>query len=191
MAQTIKGMTYQQAPTRHHDRRDQSAITVLVTDAEIRGADFERLVVSPRCGAVVTFTGVVRDHTVDAGGVVHGGVSAIDYDVYEAHALPRLREIAERALTRWGDVQAIALVHRSGVVPLGGASVVVSVGAGHRVAAFHAAQFCIDVVKRATPVWKHEISGVDARWVDTDVLIEEVGDAATTWRPAADPTVAL
>ncbi|MEH3154424.1 MAG: molybdenum cofactor biosynthesis protein MoaE [Gordonia paraffinivorans] len=181
-------MTAHHLTTRPVSHRGDPLVTVDICDEPVSGADAERLVVTPRCGAVVTFTGVVRDHTVEPDGSVHEGVRAIEYDVYRRHALPRLREIAERAGSRWVDVQAIALIHRAGVVPLGGASVVVSVGAGHRVAAFHAAQFCIDVVKRTAPIWKHEIGDVGGRWVDTAVLIEDVADAAGSWRPAPDPT---
>ena len=50
----------------------------------------------------------------------------------------------------------VALLHRTGVVALGDAAVVVAVSAPHRGEAFEAARFAIDELKRTVPIWKRE-----------------------------------
>ncbi|OZC78828.1 hypothetical protein CH251_03610 [Rhodococcus sp. 06-462-5] len=137
----------------------------------------------PRCGAVVTFTGVVREYSKDSTGLRADGVVAIDYQSYESVARARLFEIAEAAQQRWPDIGRIALLHRTGSVAVGEASVLVCVSAGHRVDAFLAAQFCIDIVKASVPVWKLEQRETAQSWVETGVQIESVEQAASQWSP--------
>ncbi len=105
----------------------------------------------PGCGAVVTFSGTVRDHSAD-----HDAVSALEYETSEPHALARLGEVAEEARRRWPDVAAVALHHRVGRVELGEPTVLVVVAAPHRAEAFEAGRFCIDALKRTVPMWKRE-----------------------------------
>jgi len=70
-------------------------------------------------------------------------------------ALSEMRKIGETARLRW-PVERIAIVHRIGVVPIGEASVVIAVSAGHRQAAFDACHFAIDRLKEVVPIWKKE-----------------------------------
>jgi molybdopterin synthase catalytic subunit len=60
------------------------------------------------------------------------------------------------ARTRWPAVARVAVLHRTGVVELGDAAVVVAVSAPHRAEAFEAARFAIDELKRTAPIWKRE-----------------------------------
>jgi molybdopterin synthase catalytic subunit len=73
-------------------------------------------------------------------------------------------EIVEPARARW-PVEAVAIVHRIGVVPIGEASVVIAVSAGHRVAAFEACHFAIDRLKEVVPIWKKEHFDGGELWI--------------------------
>ncbi|MFT4086097.1 MAG: molybdenum cofactor biosynthesis protein MoaE [Gordonia sp. (in: high G+C Gram-positive bacteria)] len=117
----------------------------------------EARVLSDRDGALVTFTGVVRNH--------HGGrdVSGLRY---EAH--PRADEFLQQVLAKHrGDDIRVAAQHRVGDLTVGDLAVVVAVAAPHRDEAFTACAAVIDEIKSAVPIWKHE-SYVDgaASWVN-------------------------
>lgn len=112
-------------------------------------------VVRPDCGAVVTFTGVVRDH---ADG--RSGVSELTYEAYEEYAVARIGEVVAEARRKFDTVGRIAVLHRVGRLEVGEPAVVVAVSAPHRDEAFDAARHCIDTVKATVPIWKHE------RWAD-------------------------
>ena len=105
----------------------------------------------PGCGAVVCFTGVVRDSSDG-----RPGVQALTYEAYEDQAVLKMAEVAAEARRRWPDVDRIALLHRLGILALSEASVVVVVSSPHRQQAFEAARFCIDTLKETVPVWKAE-----------------------------------
>jgi molybdopterin synthase catalytic subunit len=70
-------------------------------------------------------------------------------------ALKILGQIANEIEERFG-VHRIAIVHRTGEVPLGEASVAVVAVAPHRDAAFSAARYAIDETKARAPIWKAE-----------------------------------
>ena len=108
-------------------------------------------VVRPDCGAVVVFSGTARDHSDG-----RPDVSVLEYEAYTEQVVPRLAAIADAMRNRWDDLGRIALLHRTGVVPIGESSVVVAVSSGHRPAAFEAARFGIDTLKATVPIWKNE-----------------------------------
>jgi molybdopterin synthase catalytic subunit len=100
-------------------------------------------------GATVTFVGTTRDHN-DGRRVIW-----LEYEAYPEMALAEMRKIGEAAQNRW-PIERVAIVHRIGTVPLGEASVVIAVSAGHRHAAFEACHFVIDRLKELVPIWKKE-----------------------------------
>jgi molybdopterin synthase catalytic subunit len=106
-------------------------------------------VADPGTGATVTFIGTTRDHNEDR------RVIRLEYEAYPEMALAEMRKIGEEAKQRW-PIKQVAIVHRIGVVPLGEASVVIAVSAGHRHAAFEASRFAIDRLKEVVPIWKKE-----------------------------------
>ena len=108
-------------------------------------------VVRPQCGAVVLFSGTVRDHAEG-----RSGVSALTYEAYEEQALAASQRIATEIRERWPMVGRIALLHRTGRLELGESSVVAAVSTPHRPEAFEAARFGIDALKAAAPIWKLE-----------------------------------
>lgn len=103
------------------------------------------------CGAVVVFSGTVRDHAEG-----RPGVSRLTYEAYAGEVVPRLEAIALEARRRWLDLGRMALLHRTGDLGLGESSVVVAVSAPHRPEAFEAARFGIDALKATVPIWKRE-----------------------------------
>ena len=116
-------------------------------------------VVRPNCGAVVTFSGTARDHSVG-----RADVSRLEYEAYEEQVVPRLDEIAATARTRWTDLGRIVMIHRVGVVPVTESAVVVAVSSPHRDHAFAAAKFCIDTLKQTVPIWKREDWSEGSSW---------------------------
>lgn len=115
--------------------------------------------VRPDCGAVVLFSGTVRDH---ADG--RPGVSELTYEAYETQVVPRLRELAAETRSRWPAVGRLVLWHRTGRLEPGESSVVVVASSPHRPDAFAAARFAIDAVKATVPIWKHEVWADGADW---------------------------
>jgi molybdopterin synthase catalytic subunit len=107
--------------------------------------------IRPDCGAVVLFSGTVRDH---ADG--REGVEFLEYEAYESKALERFATIAAEAGSRWPTIGRVAMLHRVGRLELGESAVVVAVSAPHRAEAFEAARYAIDTLKVAAPIWKHE-----------------------------------
>jgi molybdopterin synthase catalytic subunit len=109
----------------------------------------------PRCGAVVTFMGTVRDH---AEGRV--GVEELEYEAYEEPALQRMGAVVEAARAHWPALERVAVLHRLGRLAVGETAVTVVVSSGHRADSLAAGAFLIDTVKETVPIWKHE------RWRD-------------------------
>jgi len=123
-----------------------------LTDAELPIGEMYRWCVRPGCGAVVLFSGTVRDHAEGRADVTH-----LEYEAYDEMVVPKLTEIVAEARVRWPDLGRIALVHRTGRLTLGESSVIAAVSAPHRPEAFAAARFAIDALKVSVPVWKREI----------------------------------
>ncbi len=103
------------------------------------------------CGASVVFTGTVRDHSEG-----RPDVRSLEYEAYEEEVTPRLAAIAAEARARWPSIGRLVLLHRTGVLDVGEASVLVAASTPHRAEAFEAARFCIDTLKATAPIWKRE-----------------------------------
>lgn len=115
--------------------------------------------VRPECGAVVAFSGTVRDHAEG-----RPGVSLLEYEAYEEQVTPKLQAIVDEARRRWPTLGRMVLVHRVGPMTVGESSVVVAVSSPHRPEAFEAARFGIDSLKSTVPIWKKEHWGDEADW---------------------------
>jgi molybdopterin synthase catalytic subunit len=107
--------------------------------------------VQPECGAVVVFSGTVRNHAEGRSDVV-----SLDYEAYVGPALERFAEICAEVRHRFPTVGRIVLWHRLGNLVVGESSVVAVVSAPHRPEAFDAARFAIDALKESAPIWKKE-----------------------------------
>ncbi len=132
---------------------------VEVGETPLDAAALEGLVADDRAGAVVSFSGNVRDHD-------HG--RAVSTLTYEGHpsAADVLRQVAESIAGRF-DVVALAVAHRVGPIAIGEAALVAAVSTAHRSEAFAACQALVDLTKEQLPVWKHQVfaDGTD-EWVN-------------------------
>jgi molybdopterin synthase catalytic subunit len=145
------------APPEHDD-------WVGVTAEELPQATASAWAVRPRCGAVVSFAGTSRDHSAGPGEERRTGVTVLEYEAYDDHAVARLATVAAELRRRWPVVGRVALLHRVGEVRVGEASVLVVVSAPHRDEAFAAARFGIDAIKATVPIWKREVWSGGSAW---------------------------
>ncbi|MFW2541136.1 molybdenum cofactor biosynthesis protein MoaE [Primorskyibacter sp. 2E107] len=108
-------------------------------------------------GAVVTFTGIVRD-------LATGDLDAMEIEHYPGMTQKALEKIAAEASERWklGDV---LVIHRYGRMTPGDKIMMVATAAPHRKDAFDAAEFLMDYLKSRAPFWKKEHSAQGAGWV--------------------------
>ena len=137
----------------------RAELLVRLTDAPLDPADALAFVADPGAGAVVLFTGTVRDHSAA------GAVTGLTYEAWEERAVDRLEAIGEEMFDRWGSCK-VALLHRTGLLDVGEISVIVSCSAPHRREAFEAARHGIDRIKEEVPIWKKErLATGDAQWV--------------------------
>jgi molybdopterin synthase catalytic subunit len=139
-------------------------------------AEVHRFLGRPDCGAVVVFCGTARNHSAG-----RPGVEVLTYEAYEEVAVPRLHAVADELLARWSGVGRVALLHRTGEVPLGEEAVVVGVSAPHRAEAFEAARYGIDAVKASVPIWKRERWAGGESWgLEAQHLVDPAAVAAAT-----------
>lgn len=124
-------------------------------DAGLEGA---ALAVSG-AGAVVTFTGLVREFSADQ------HLSAMELEHYPGMTEKALLRIVEDAEARW-PLLAVRIVHRVGRLLPGDPIVFVGVAAAHRGEAFAAAEYLMDFLKTRAPFWKREWHGDVALWVE-------------------------
>ena len=145
---------------------------VELTHDELPIADIYAWALHPSAGAVVLFSGVVRDHAEH-----RTGVTQLVYEAYESEVTPRLGDIAAELRRRWPSVRRAALLHRVGTLSLTESSVVVAVSAPHRGEAFEAARFGIDTLKATVPIWKQEHHDAGTDWGLQSQPIAEVPQA--------------
>lgn len=115
-------------------------------------------VTDPRCGAVVTFDGVVRNHD---------GGQSVDRLEYSAHptAGEVIAEVGAEIAERYPDA-LVAVAHRHGPLGIGDSALVCAVAAPHRKQAFAACDDLVDTVKQRVPIWKHQLfSDGGSEWV--------------------------
>lgn len=145
-----------------------------LTDAELPIAGVYEWCVRPDCGAVVLFSGTVRDHADGRTGVQH-----LEYEAYDEMVVPKLEQIVAETRARWADVGRIALIHRVGRLELGDSSVVACVSAPHRPEAFAAARFAIDALKVSVPVWKRETWEGGSDWGTNSADLVDAAEVPT------------
>jgi molybdopterin synthase catalytic subunit len=132
---------------------------ISITEEPLSPEELSAWVVRPNCGAVVTFSGTVRDHSTARENVI-----ALEYDTDRDLAERRLYEVVEEARKRWPTLERVAIHHRIGRVELSVSTVVVAVSAPHRDVTFEAARFCIDALKTSVPMWKRELWEGGSAW---------------------------
>lgn len=130
-----------------------------LTTSTIDVTSVARRVVPPECGATVTLDGYVRQFTKGRE-TLH-----LFYEAYEPMALKEMQKLIERAKQEF-EVSNIGIVHRLGKLEIGDTSVVISVAAPHRKAAFAACEWLIRELKRTVPIWKKEVYADGEVWVE-------------------------
>ncbi|HLM58141.1 MAG TPA: molybdenum cofactor biosynthesis protein MoaE [Pyrinomonadaceae bacterium] len=118
-----------------------------------------RRVVPPRCGATVTLDGYAREWTRGRRTLY------LIYEAYAPMALAEMRRLGREAHKLF-DIEHVGIVHRTGRTDIGETSVVISVSAPHRRAAFEACEWAIRELKRTVPVWKKEFFEDGEVWVE-------------------------
>jgi molybdopterin synthase catalytic subunit len=124
-----------------------------------------RRVVLPECGATVTLDGYVRQWTKGRETLY------LVYEAYESMALSEMKKLADQAHEKF-EIASIGIVHRLGKLEIGETSVVISVGAPHRRAAFEACEWLIKELKRTVPIWKKEVFAGGEVWIEGEKQIQ-------------------
>ncbi|MBC7738613.1 MAG: molybdenum cofactor biosynthesis protein MoaE [Candidatus Saccharibacteria bacterium] len=118
-------------------------------------------------GAVVTFTGIVRDN--------QGTLQAMEIEHYPGMTERAIAAIIQQAVDRW-SLTDVSVIHRHGRLLPGEAIMMVATAALHRAEAFAAAEFLMDYLKSRAPFWKKEIGTDGADWV----VAKDADEAALT-----------
>ncbi len=121
-------------------------------------------------GAIVTFTGVVRD-------VATGDLDVMEIEHYPGMTEAALSDIAQQACDRW-DLGDVLVIHRFGKMAPGDLIMMVATASPHRKDAFEAAEFLMDYLKSRAPFWKKEHTGSSTTWVTAK---DEDEEALTRW----------
>lgn len=124
-----------------------------------------RRVVPPECGATVTLDGYARKFTKDKTSGDVRETRYLEYDAYEEMAIKEMQKLVEKAKEQF-EISNVGIVHRTGRLEIGETSVVISVAAPHRRAAFEACEWLIKELKRTVPIWKKEVYLGGERWVE-------------------------
>lgn len=142
-------------------------------------AEMARLTAADRdIGAVVSFTGLVREMTGS------GPITAMELEHYPGMTERALHEIVAAAHGRW-PLQGVRVIHRYGPLQPGDRIVLVLTASRHRQAAFEAAEFLMDYLKTRAPFWKKEDRAGGAHWVDAR---DADDSAAARWERPTNQT---
>lgn len=122
-------------------------------------------------GAIVTFTGVVRD-------LPETPLTQMEIEHYPGMTQSALTQMAQEAAARFG-LGDVLVIHRYGTLKPGEMIMMVAAAAPHRKDAFEAAEFLMDYLKSRAPFWKREVtSDGSAAWVASK---SEDEDALGRW----------
>ena len=136
-----------------------------VTDQPLDPRELEAALENHENGAVVTFFGNVRRHSLGR------EVSYLEYEAYQPMAEKIMAKIVQEIGDRW-DLHDVGIWHRTGRVNLGETSLLIVVGYPHRKEAFEAAAYCVDRIKEILPVWKKEVWTDGESWVEGSTHVE-------------------
>jgi molybdenum cofactor synthesis domain-containing protein len=137
-----------------------AVLRAVVTEEPLDVEEHARLVTHHSAGAVVSFSGVVRDH--DGG----RGVSALEYSGHPS-AEDVIKRVAAQVAAAY-PVHALAVSHRIGPLAIGDSALACAVAAAHRQEAFAACAALVDEVKLQLPIWKRqEFADGSEEWVNS------------------------
>ena len=113
---------------------------------------------SPSIGAIVTFTGLVREFSLN-------DPTGLFLEHYPGMTEKVLANIVIQAKQRW-DIKQTRIIHRIGPLNLEDQIVFVGVNSPHRKEAFEACEFIMDFLKTEAPFWKKEMTAEGEHWVE-------------------------
>ncbi len=119
-------------------------------------------------GAVVTFTGLVRD-------LADASLQSMQLEHYPAMTEKALADIVDTAMQRW-DIQDVAVIHRVGELKPAERIVLVVTLSAHRHDAFQANEYIMDYLKTQAPFWKKETTSEGEHWVEARQSDDEATD---------------
>ena len=137
-----------------------AAVRVAITHEEIDVAALHREVEDAGAGCSLSFLGTVRDNKKGK------SVLRIQYESYESMAERVMMRIATEAASRW-SLRHLVVIHRTGLLEIGDASVAIVVSTAHRAEGFDVLRFVIETLKKDVPVWKKE------HFEDGEVWVQE------------------
>jgi molybdopterin synthase catalytic subunit len=137
----------------------EGGVLIEITAEPLDARRLEAAVAHAGAGAICSFTGIVREHSRGE------GVTHLEYEAYAGMAEKQMRVIADEIAERWPEAR-VAMAHRTGVLEIGEASVVVAASCPHRAEAFDACRWGIDRLKESVPVWKKEFTRSGAVWIE-------------------------
>lgn len=129
-----------------------------IVDEPIDATALGEMVRSDADGAVCVFLGVARKFSRGRE-VVH-----LEYEAYPEMAEKKLAEIGDEIKVKFG-AEHIAILHRTGVLKIGEASVGIAIATPHRGESFQACQYAIDRLKQIVPIWKKEVWSTGEQWI--------------------------
>ena len=130
-----------------------------LTKEPIDVGEVARRVIPRECGATVTLDGYAREWTKGR------KTEYLVYEAYEPMALTEMQRLGSDAHKRF-EIAHVGIVHRTGRLEIGETSVVISVSAPHRRAAFQACEWLITELKKTVPIWKKEVFADGEVWVE-------------------------
>lgn len=160
-------------PSKHQTPEPHGDTWVGLSTEPLPMAEAIEFASQPNCGAVVTFSGIARDHSAG-----RSGVDLLEFEAYEQHVEPRLAALADFARKKWPDLVRIVILHRTGQLEVGDCAVVVVASSPHRPAAFAGARFCIDALKATVPIWKKERWEQGTSWGQDAQHLMDIEDLA-------------
>jgi len=140
-----------------------NAYTINISTDDFNAGLLHQSLHNENLGAIVTFTGTVRDLIADDG--LPENTQALIIEHYPAMCQKILANLCEQALKRW-DIGEIIITHRVGTLERGEQIVFVGVSSKHRKEAFFACDFLMDFLKTKAPFWKKETQNNQTFWVD-------------------------
>ena len=132
-----------------------------LTNEPLDVGEIARRVVPAECGATVTLDGYVRRFTEGRETLY------LEYEGYKPMALREMEKLIGQARKQF-EISNVGIVHRLGKLEIGETSVVISVAAAHRRAAFEACEWLIKELKRTVPIWKKEVYADGETWIEGD-----------------------
>jgi len=134
---------------------------IQIRSGALNAAEMTAFVQTPASGGIGVFVGVVRETNEG------NRVAEMEYTAFEEMAIKEMRTVVAEARERWA-LHRVAVVHSTGRLKVGDASVVVAVSSTHRGEALEACRAIIDGVKERAPIWKQEFGPDGTRWINLE-----------------------